>query len=290
MPRPQSRTPSSAKQVTPSKVSPEAVSSLTSDGVSTTSSEESTSSSAIGSIQKSRLNDSPPRLPPSETSSRSLSDKLQMARSLPEYINNLEDDFEYEWAPVTNGKRFKSHVLVEPKDKTPIPITAVGVVSYFEKDEDDIVQLTLNLASKFDSTYPDSSSWDTKLLNLAETGPLTVDDTFLHPCRSTQMRFVFKPRLDGKQIDGVTILGFDGVPLDASGIEVGDLVVVDFFFQVYLMTFDQRISDEPSVSGTRHVIWRIQSLDPGYDLAGKRSSSMGRGSSMVPPKRVRVPL
>ncbi len=123
-----------------------------------------------------------------------------MARSLPEYINNLDDDFEYEWAQVSAGKRFKSHVLVDLEDKTPIPVTAIGVVSFFEKDEDDIVQLTLNLDSKFDSEYSDSTTWDSKLMNLADTGPLNVDSTFLHSCRNSLMRFVFKPRLDGRQI------------------------------------------------------------------------------------------
>jgi hypothetical protein len=190
------------------------------------------------------------------------------------------------WSYASNSRRYKSHVLVDSGHTSAVPVTALGVVSYFNEDEDGIIELTLKLDSRFKDLHDDSDEWDNTLWKLASTGPIKFNDESLRPCRNNRLRMIFKPRTDGTV--EVPFTSFDGVRLKADEIHPGDLVIADFLFQVYSMSFDPRKSTEQPVLGTRHVLWSLQVLDPGFDLSSVPAPS--RYPVMLTPKRVRAPL
>lgn len=187
------------------------------------------------------------------------------------------------WSLCSSSRRYKSHVLVDSGHTRATPLNALGVVSYFEEDEDGVIALTLKLESRFKELHKDSDEWDDILWKLAKTGPIRFEYDALRPCRKDQLRLVFKPNTDG--VLRVPFTSFDGQKLEASDIHRGDLVIVDFLFQVYNMTFDPRLSSEPPVAGTRHVLWSLQVLDPAFDVP-----TSTRYPVMLTPKKLRTPL
>ena len=59
------------------------------------------------------------------------------------------------WSYASNSRRYKSHVLVDSGHTSAVPVTALGVVSYFNEDEDGIIELTLKLDSRFKDLHDD---------------------------------------------------------------------------------------------------------------------------------------
>jgi hypothetical protein len=232
---------------------------------------------------------SSPHLPVTERRSRTLEDKISLGRGLPEYVSNIPQDFPHKWASASNGRRYKSHVLVDPSYANAVYMSVIGVVSYFSQDNDDVMELSLRLDSKFHETYDDSDYWDQKLWELACASPIKMVDDSLHPIRKDVMKFVHKPRTDKVMTPKVSLTGFDGVELEPFQIQPGDLVIVDFTLQVYRLTFDSKMSTDPPVSGVRHVLCNIQVLDPGYDDNFNTGGTPSR-PAMLTPKRARMPL
>ena len=131
--------------------------------------------------------------------------------------------------------------------------------------------------------HNDSNEWSNILWNLAGTGQIKFGKDALRPCRKDQLRFTFKPNTDG--VLRVPFTGFDGQKFEASDIRQGDLFIVNFLFQVYNMTFDPRMLTEKPVTGTRHVLWSLQVLDPAFDVPTTK-----RYPVVLTPKKLRTHL